>query len=365
MIVTYPGVTGGQMRLMISVIIPVYNAERFLRQTVESVLALTEVVEVILFDDGSTDGSLELELELARNDARVKLHQHPGGVNRGVSATRNAAVRVTSQDLIAFLDSDDRFLANRFSAEHRVFAEHADAEGVYGAIGILVHDEQARSDYASRFQSELTTIRKRVPPEALFEGLSGGILDFGHFSLDGLTVKRSVLMAMPQLFREDLSMHEDSEFLTRLAYHARLYPGSLETPIALRGVHGENRITRNDRIAYTRLAQFTHLSGWAVEYGVPKAAQERFLAEKTHYEMRVASLEKKRGRVLRLMLMHPSQFKRPDSIHSLIDSFSTRGGWLNRLAHGLSAKVFNLLWRLKGAQPPTTTTENEELLFKR
>ena len=91
--------------LKISVIIPVYNVEPYLRQCVDSVLSQTyENIEVILVDDGSPDNCPAICDQYADTDARVKvIHQKNGGL----SAARNAGIQCASGEYIAFLDSDD------------------------------------------------------------------------------------------------------------------------------------------------------------------------------------------------------------------------------------------------------------------
>lgn len=99
----------------IFVIIPVYNAKEFLRETVLSVLNQPyKEIEIILIDDGSTDGSSEVCDELAAKEERITvIHQK----NAGVSAARNTGIRfVTSRgidgDYMAFLDADDLWRQN-------------------------------------------------------------------------------------------------------------------------------------------------------------------------------------------------------------------------------------------------------------
>ena len=90
---------------MISVIIPVYNVEAYLKKCVDSVLQQTySDIEVILVDDGSTDGSGAICDEYALQDARVKvIHKENGGL----SDARNQGMEVSSGDVISFIDSDD------------------------------------------------------------------------------------------------------------------------------------------------------------------------------------------------------------------------------------------------------------------
>lgn len=90
---------------MLSVVIPVYNVEQSLARCVSTVLAQRGVdMEVVLVDDGSTDGSLALCRKLMATDSRIKLISKANG---GLSSARNAGIEVARGDYITFVDSDD------------------------------------------------------------------------------------------------------------------------------------------------------------------------------------------------------------------------------------------------------------------
>ena len=93
---------------LISVIVPVYNAEKHLRNCVESILRQThKELEIILVDDGAKDASGRICDELAAEDARVRvIHKQNGGV----SAARNAGLDASCGEFVAFVDSDDYLL---------------------------------------------------------------------------------------------------------------------------------------------------------------------------------------------------------------------------------------------------------------
>ena len=90
---------------LISVIIPVYRVEKYLRQCVNSVISQTYTnLEIILVDDGSPDGSGKICDEYIIRDKRVRvIHQ----ANQGLSAARNAGLEIAKGDFIGFVDSDD------------------------------------------------------------------------------------------------------------------------------------------------------------------------------------------------------------------------------------------------------------------
>ena len=91
--------------MLISLVIPVYNAELYLDRCLDSVLKQTYLnLEVILVNDGSKDGSGALCDKYGAKDNRVKVHHQE---NRGHSGARNAALRIATGDYIGFIDSDD------------------------------------------------------------------------------------------------------------------------------------------------------------------------------------------------------------------------------------------------------------------
>ncbi len=97
----------------ISVIIPVYNTEQYLAICIQSVLSQTfDDFEILLINDGSTDGSLHVIKIFAGNDDRIKVHSLPNG---GQSVARNFALKKASGQYVMFLDSDDFILGDLFS----------------------------------------------------------------------------------------------------------------------------------------------------------------------------------------------------------------------------------------------------------
>lgn len=91
--------------MQISIIIPVYNVEKYLRQCVDSVLAQTYTDwELILVDDGSPDNCPELCDDYASKDSRIRVIHQP---NEGVSVARNSGIKISRGRYICFIDSDD------------------------------------------------------------------------------------------------------------------------------------------------------------------------------------------------------------------------------------------------------------------
>ena len=98
---------------LISVVIPVYNVEKYLRQCLESVINQSyKNLEILVVDDGSTDKSGSICDEYAKRDKRIHVYHT---ANHGLSAARNYALDRATGDYIAFLDSDDWLEADAYS----------------------------------------------------------------------------------------------------------------------------------------------------------------------------------------------------------------------------------------------------------
>jgi glycosyltransferase involved in cell wall biosynthesis len=112
-----PGVSDGSGKPIASVLIPVFNGKKYLVRAVESVLQQTFAdFEVLLLDDGSTDGSREIMESFAVRDPRCKVHSWP---NRGIVATLNAGLELAVGKYIIRMDSDDICLPDRFDKQVR------------------------------------------------------------------------------------------------------------------------------------------------------------------------------------------------------------------------------------------------------
>jgi len=237
----------------VSVIIPAYKAAAFLERAVESALQLPEVKEILLVEDGSLDETLGVCQRLSQKHTVVKLFQHPNGKNKGAGTSRNLGIANATQAFIAFLDADDYYTEIRFKKEKEIFKNNPDADGVYGAIGVSYLDKKGAEAWEDKGLNEgsLTTVNKIVAPEHLFDFLIGTANPKayrGYYSIDGLTLKRKSLLDSKILFHTSLRLHQDTVFLWKTAYALKLYTGEFENPIAMRGVHADNRFIHASRL---------------------------------------------------------------------------------------------------------------------
>jgi glycosyltransferase involved in cell wall biosynthesis len=129
----------------VSVVIPFFNNIEHLGEAVQSVIAQTvSDWELILVDDGSTDGSSTLAVELAAGDDRIRYVEHAGHRNLGHSAARNAGIGVASGEFVALLDADDAYLPAKLERELAAFRRAPDA-GLVFAPAIYVHADGRRN----------------------------------------------------------------------------------------------------------------------------------------------------------------------------------------------------------------------------
>jgi glycosyltransferase involved in cell wall biosynthesis len=301
----------------VSVIIPVYNAAPFVRQAVESALAQPEVGEVLLVEDGSPDNALEICQQLAAEYPQVTLLRHPNGENRGAGASRNLGMRTATSPFLAFLDADDYYLPGRFMIDTKLYAENPSCEGVYHAISMHIEDSEGlkRWNDAGKTLETIKTINAEIPPDSLAEALLYGSL--GHFSIDGLSIKKTVL-ERAGMMREDLRLHQDTEWILRLAITAQLYPGSLTEPVSRWRVHSQNRIS-SPRDKVQKLDD--NLSMWEGLYSwCKKRGEKRYLPILMHLMLEnVANKQRFEGtespkfirRVRRLTLLVSWLVRRP------------------------------------------------------
>lgn len=111
---------------LISVIIPVFNGEKYLVEAIESILAQSYVpLEIILIDDGSTDTTSEIAKQY--NEVNYHFRQH-----RGLSATLNYGIAKANGDFFAFLDADDIWIKDKLVKQMKAFNQHPNIDMVFG-----------------------------------------------------------------------------------------------------------------------------------------------------------------------------------------------------------------------------------------
>lgn len=137
----------------VSVIMPFLSSARFIRESIESVRAQSYGGwELLLCDDGSTDGSTAIAREYAAADPRrIRWLEHEGHENRGASAARNLGLRQARGEFVAFLDADDVWLPHKLAEQVAILDDRPDADALCGSTmfwyGWTGNADDARRDH--------------------------------------------------------------------------------------------------------------------------------------------------------------------------------------------------------------------------
>lgn len=246
----------------ISVIIPVYNCERFIEKTIASVIAQPEVTEIVVVNDGSTDGTGSLLDQLQLQNPILKIFHHENKLNKGRSASRNLGIQKAMGNYIAFLDADDYFLPNRFANDIKVFKENEKFDGVYNAVGLHYYRLVTFKDGDP---NKLDTVTRKIEYKKLFDALLHS--KYGHFHIDGLTVKKSVF-EVTGLFNKELLVAEDTDLLWKMAIKCRLESGIIDKALAVRGIHDANVFNRADLYDIYTMKMYESLLKWCSNHKV-------------------------------------------------------------------------------------------------
>ena len=135
---------------MISILIPVYNAEKYLKLCIESILNQTYGnFEIVVLDDGSNDSSLSICEEFFKRDNRIKVHSQE---NKGIAETRNILLNLAKGEYIMFVDSDDYIASNTCEKCISVLENDCSDMVIFGYNLISVNGELISAIKESNYQ---------------------------------------------------------------------------------------------------------------------------------------------------------------------------------------------------------------------
>lgn len=124
----------------VSVIIPAYNAEETILETIHSVQAQTyQDFEILVIDDGSKDRTVEIVKEV--DDPRIKVFTYPNG---GVSVARNRGIEKSTGEFLAFIDNDDLWTPDKLELQLQALDKRQNADAVYSWSVNMVDDGESR-----------------------------------------------------------------------------------------------------------------------------------------------------------------------------------------------------------------------------
>lgn len=214
---------------LVSVITPVFNVKAFLVETIESVISqLYTNWELILIDDGSTDGSTEIAKDYSRKYlGKILYFEHEYHVNRGASPSRNLGLANAGGQLLAFLDSDDYWLPEKLQKQVALLYENPEAS-------VLCEATKYWSSWVDSEKKDVV-IQVLEKPDKLYYApqLVPLVYPLGSgpgFCTCGLIIKKKLLdeiNGFDEHFIGKNQLYEDQVFFVKLGLHGNVYISSV------------------------------------------------------------------------------------------------------------------------------------------
>ena len=228
-----------------SVIIPVYNGEKYLRKTIDSVLAQTyKNWELILVNDGSSDGSAEIIEEYLKKDKRIKLLNQE---NAGQSSARNNAAKAANGEYLAFLDQDDYYTTAHLATLVKILDNCPEVGMAYDEAEVIDKDgnrEYNREAHPFRAaDNPLTSILDCIREDIMI--------------LPGTVMIRKDIFLQVGGFDTDLIGYEDDHLFVRIFRKSKI-KGSPSAGLMYR-MHGNNTSSSIRTMCKSRLLYYRKL----------------------------------------------------------------------------------------------------------
>ncbi|HVB34899.1 MAG TPA: glycosyltransferase [Patescibacteria group bacterium] len=210
----------------VSVIIPTFNCEQYIEESILSVTCQTEGdLELIVVDDGSTDGTLAILSRLAAVDNRIRLYSGPHTGYPG--APRNRGLALAQGEYISFLDGDDLYHPEKFSRALATLEALPEAGFVFHDFVVFENNPAEGTSYLKKIgflhgaNKHLTEAGSKtyMCGSGLYSFTS--VLEFVPFHTSSVTLRRHLLDSGTLFLREDIRVGDDADFWFRLAMRCR------------------------------------------------------------------------------------------------------------------------------------------------
>ena len=218
---------------VVSVVVPAYNAAKYLAAAIESVLGQTrQDFEILVVDDGSKDETLEIARRYAEaQPERVRVCRHPGGANRGVAATRNLAIAQARGRFVAFLDADDTWLPRKLELQVELMEERPWLGVTYTDATII------REGDGHKFLPGVETLGNEPAPDAL-DNLIGIVTIQINYIFSTVMVRTELIRAVGG-FLEHLPFQSEDRIMVAMVSSTHLV-GRVPQVLAEYRAHGES-----------------------------------------------------------------------------------------------------------------------------
>jgi glycosyltransferase involved in cell wall biosynthesis len=207
---------------LVSVILIFLNAERFIHEAIESVLAQSYGNwELVFVDDGSTDSSGERARQYSsKYTERMRYLQHPGGVNRGMSASRNLGIKNASGEYIAFIDADDVWMPEKLEHQVQILNSRPEAAMICGATLYWYSWTGKQQDLGKDYVLDLS-----LPPDTLINppALLPTLLRNPVVTSTGGLIRREIIEEVNGFEESFPALFEDQVFCAKVCLTAPVF----------------------------------------------------------------------------------------------------------------------------------------------
>jgi len=191
--------------MKISAVIPAYNVEKYIKRSIESVLGQKfKPVEIIVVDDGSTDGTANAVHEYG-NSVRYLYQQ-----NSGTSAARNSGIQAATGDWIAFLDADDEWLPHHLENAAKIVRSYPDLQWYGAAVDQYINDT---GELIYKYKEKKSGL---MVDNAYFSDYMIAFPPYAHFASPTMVIRKSVFEEVG-LFDKEKKIGEDLDMWFRIS----------------------------------------------------------------------------------------------------------------------------------------------------
>ncbi|MGM9628170.1 MAG: glycosyltransferase family 2 protein [Faecousia sp.] len=252
------------MSAKVSVIIPVYNAQDYLRDCLDSICRQTLTdIEIICVDDGSSDDSQEILKEYAQKDSRIQMICQKNG---GAGAARNNGLRHASGEFLSFLDADDFF-------EPNMLEEAVSAAEQYEADFVVFNSDQYHMDTQSFVKQSWVLRTEDIPP----------YMPFSHRQLTGNVFKTFVGWAWDKLYRRSFVLRHKLWFQEQRTTNDMLFVFS--ALVLAKRIAVVNKVFAHQRKGSSQTLSVTREKSWHCFHDALLALRQRMIDEGIFWEL--------------------------------------------------------------------------------
>ena len=201
----------------ISVIIPAYNAEKFITRAIDSILAqqCDHGLEILVIDDNSTDNTSDIVYDLSNRHRQISLLNNKR--KKGPSGARNTGLLESKGSYISFLDADDVWYPNHLDEGIRFLEKNENIDAVFYNFDIYEHEDMKKLNDWFSLRSFTKNLKIKILDDEYYlilDNLHDALLDESFIHLQSMIIKSRVINNI--LFNENISTSEDRDFAIQL-----------------------------------------------------------------------------------------------------------------------------------------------------